>query len=138
ILRDARTPALLVGTSTTCVAPQDEGGPETSPHRLSRPAPKKGAAVRALGGDRARCRIIPIHNVKQRSPLRSRDAFSRPVFACLCSIHPHEGRAERRKARYFCCRAFRRATGRAWRGAARVQRDALASRRSTVAIYWRK
>src|SRR5262245_33491040 len=47
------------------------------------------------------------------------------------------GRAERRKAQYFCCRAFRRATDHAWRGAARVQRDALASRRSTVAILGR-
>jgi hypothetical protein len=99
--------------------------------------PKRGAARHALGGDRARCRVIPIHNVKQRSLLRSRGAFLRPGFAFLFSIHPDEGRAERRKAQYFCCRAFRRATIRACRGAARVQRDALASRRSTVAIFGR-
>src|SRR5262245_1317323 len=69
----------------------------------------------ALGGDRARGRDSPIHNVKQRSLLRSRGALLRPGFACLCSIHPHEGRAERRKAQVFCCRAFRRATIRTWR-----------------------
>src|SRR5262245_21314097 len=27
------------------------------------------------------------------------------VLLFLCSIHPHEGRAERRKAQVFCCRA---------------------------------
>jgi hypothetical protein len=70
----------------------------------------RGAAGRALGGDRARCRIIPIHNVKQHSLLRSRRALLRPGFAFLFSIHPDEGRAERRKAQYFRCRAFRRAT----------------------------
>ena len=61
-------------------------------------------------GSRARCRDIPIHNVKQRSLLRSRRALLRPGFAFLFSIHPHEGRAERRKAQVFCCRALRRAT----------------------------
>src|SRR5262245_40769513 len=43
-------------------------------------------------------RSFPIHNVKQRSLLRSRGALLRPGFACLFSFHPpHEGRAERRK-----------------------------------------
>jgi hypothetical protein len=42
--------------------------------------------------------MIPIHNVKQRSLLRSRGALLRPGFASLFSIHPDEGRAERRKA----------------------------------------
>jgi hypothetical protein len=98
---------------------------------------RDGAARHALGRDRVRCRIIPIHNVKQRSLLRSRGALLRPGFVFPLFQPPHEGRAERRKAQYFCCRAFRRATVHAWRGAARVQRDALASRRSTVAILGR-
>jgi hypothetical protein len=59
-------------------------------------------------GNRARCRIIPIHNVKQRSRslLRSRGALLRPGFAFLFSIHPHEGRAERRKAQYSVVARF--------------------------------
>jgi hypothetical protein len=71
------------------------------------------------GRTEARCRTIPIHHVKQRSLLHSRGAFLRPGFACLFSIHPHEGRAERRKAHYFCCRAVRRDDPRLLRRGAR-------------------
>src|SRR5262245_51766651 len=82
----------------------------------AKPAPRRalGRDTRVLSGrrteararsDQARCRIIPIHHVKQRSLLRSRGALLRPGFVFLCSIHPHEGRAERRKAQVFCCRA---------------------------------
>jgi hypothetical protein len=42
-------------------------------------------------GTRARCRMIPIHHVKQRSLLRSRGAFLRPGFAFLSSIRPMRG-----------------------------------------------
>jgi len=43
---------------------------------------------------------IPIHNVKQRSLLRSRRALLRPGFVCLFSIRPMRGErsAERRKS----------------------------------------
>jgi hypothetical protein len=46
----------------------------------------------------ARCRIIPIHHVKQRTLLHSRGALLRPGFACLFSIRPMRGgrSAERR------------------------------------------
>src|SRR5262249_23266641 len=59
---------------------------------------RRDAARRALCRDRVRCRIIPIHNVKQRNLLRSRGALLRPGFACLFSIHPTRGErsAERR------------------------------------------
>ena len=81
------------------------------------------------------------HNSYSQCQTAQSSSFPRRVAApgfCLSLFHPpHEGRAERRKAQYFCCRAFRRATIRACRGAARVQRDALASRRSTVAIFGR-
>ena len=53
------------------------------------------APRRALGGDPARCRDIPIHHVKQRSLLRSRGAFLRPGFALSLFHPPREGRAER-------------------------------------------
>ena len=48
--------------------------------------------------------------VKQRSLLRSRGALLRPGFAFPLFHPPHEGRAERRKAQIFCCRAV----GRDW------------------------
>jgi hypothetical protein len=66
------------------------------------------ALLRTLGRDRARCRIIPIHHVKQRSLLRSQGALLRPGFAFSFPSTPDEGRAERRKAQYFCCRAVGR------------------------------
>jgi hypothetical protein len=97
---------------------------------------REDAPERAHGGDRARCRIIPIHNVKQRSLLRSRGALLRPGSGFLFSIRPMRGKrsAERRSISVV---ALSGATIRACRGAARVQRDALASRRSTVAILGR-
>jgi hypothetical protein len=52
-------------------------------------------------GTQARCRVIPIHHVKQRSLLRSRGALLRPGFAFLFSIRPDEGRVERRKGAVF-------------------------------------
>jgi hypothetical protein len=85
----------------------------------TREGPREDAALRAHGGDRARCRVIPIHNFKQRSLLRSRGALLRPGFAFLFPIHPDEGRAERRKAQYFCCRAVGRDDPRLLRRGAR-------------------
>src|SRR5262245_49660531 len=81
--------------------PQGEGGGGGTPFaRLAGTREcRDGAPGHALGGDRARCCDIPIHNVKQRSLLRSRRAFSRPGSAVLCSIRPTRGErsAERRK-----------------------------------------
>jgi hypothetical protein len=61
----------------------------TAPDR--RNGRQEGAPRRALGRNRARCRVIPIHNVKQRSLLRSRGALLRPGFAFLFSIRPVRG-----------------------------------------------
>jgi len=98
---------------------------------------RDGALLRALGGDPS---ALPRNSYSQCQTAQA-SSFPWRVAApgfCFPLFHPpHEGRAERRKAQYFCCRAFRRATIRACRGAARVQRDALASRRSTVAIFGR-
>jgi hypothetical protein len=48
---------------------------------------------------------FPIHNVKQRRLLRSRGAFVRPGGVLVIASTPIEGRAERRQAHLFCCRA---------------------------------
>jgi hypothetical protein len=72
----------------------------------------EGAPRRALGRTRARCRVIPIHNVKQRSLLRSRGALLRPGFAFPLSIHPVRGErsAERRKSSVVARFGARRST----------------------------
>jgi hypothetical protein len=73
---------------------------------------KIGAEARAWPGHENLATYF-IFTISQHSPSRSRGALLRPGFAFLFSIHPDEGRAERRKAQYFRCRAFRRATIRA-------------------------
>jgi hypothetical protein len=45
------------------------------------------------------------HDVKQRSVLRFRGACRRPGFVLSLRTQPNEGRAERRQAQLFCCRA---------------------------------
>jgi hypothetical protein len=67
---------------------------------------REDAALRALGSDRARCRIIPIHNFKQRSLLHSRGAFLRPGFAFLLSITPMRGERSAEKAQYSVVARF--------------------------------
>ena len=49
--------------------------------------------------------IIPIHDVKQRSLLRSRGALLRPGVVLVIASIPLEGWAERRQAHIVCCRA---------------------------------
>jgi hypothetical protein len=100
------------------------------------PGYKRRGSSRARPGPSA-LPHIPIHNVKQRSLLRSRGAFLRSGFAFLFSIRPDEGRAERRKAQYFCCRAVGRDDPRLLRRGASHGGGTLASRRSTVAILGR-
>jgi hypothetical protein len=110
-----------------------------TPRRGARLAGTRGWCVTAHSFARTAGPGALPHNSYSQCQTAQSSSFPRRVAApgfCFSLFHPpHEGRAERRKAHYFCCRAFRRATIRACRGAARVQRDALASRRSTVAIF---
>ena len=71
---------------------------------------------------------FPIHNVKQRRLLRSRGALLRPGCPSCSRPSPIEGRAERRQAHLFCCRAGEARPIRTRRGAARpMTRDARLS-----------
>ena len=66
--------------------------------RDTRGSSGRRGSSRARRGTRARCRIIPIHNVKQRSFLRSRRALLRPGFLFSFPSTPIRGErsAERR------------------------------------------
>ena len=71
---------------------------------------------------------FPIHNVKQRRLLHSRGALLRPGCPSCSRPSPIEGRAERRQAHLFCCRAGEARPIRTRRGAARpMTRDARLS-----------
>jgi hypothetical protein len=48
--------------------------------------------------------VIPIHDVKQRSVLRSHSALLRPGWSLFVRTRPEEGWAERRQAHLCCCR----------------------------------
>jgi hypothetical protein len=99
---------------------------------------KIGTEARAWPGHESHCRDIPIHNIEQHSLLRSRGAFARPGFAFLFSIHPDEGRVERRKgASGLLSRVSARDGPRLLRRGASHGGGTLASRRSTVAILGR-
>ena len=77
---------------------------------------------------RCAARVISSHDVKQRRLLRSRGAFLRPGSSSMFASTPNEGRAERRQAHLFCCRAGEARPIRTRRGAARpMTRDARLS-----------
>ena len=70
---------------------------------LARPG-HNGHATRAARAQRTVGRR-PIHDVKQRSVVRSRGALLRPGLSSIPSHpRPEEGWAERRQAHYLCCR----------------------------------
>src|SRR5262245_22057355 len=71
------------------------------PTRVERHIAQQARRAARSAGTRARCRIIPIHNVKQRSLLRSRGALLRPGFAFLFSIRLHEGASGAPKGAVF-------------------------------------
>src|SRR5262245_58507362 len=88
-------------------APQDEGGPETSPHCLSRvrALAQKDAAEHALSRTE-RVAAIFLFTMSNTA------VFFVPAARCCVRVllfsfpsAPNEGRAERRKAQAFCCRA---------------------------------
>ena len=82
---------------------------------------KSRLAKRTVGRSR-------IHDVKQRSVVRSRGALLRPGWSLSIRIRPEEGWAERRQAHYFCCRVCETRLVRTQRGAARpMTRDARLS-----------
>jgi hypothetical protein len=118
--------------------PQGEGG-TGSRHIASRRMPPGQFMRRGEARARPGPGALPRNSYSPCQTAQS-SSFPRRVAApgfCISVFHPpHEGRAERRRAQYFCCRAVGR-DGPRLRGAARVQRDALASRRSTVAILGR-
>ena len=69
-----------------------------------------------------------IHDVKQRSIVRSRGALLRPGWSRSIRTRPEEGWAERRQAHYFVCRVRETRRVRTRRGAARpMTRDARLS-----------
>ena len=63
-----------------------------------------GARVRSRGARSEPLAVIPIHDVKQRSVVRSRGALLRPGWSLSIRTRPEEGWAERRQAHYLCCR----------------------------------
>ena len=69
--------------------------------RCARPGHERAQSRRAKRTV-ARSRI---HDVKQRSVVRSRGAFVRPGSRFSFRVHRNEGWAERRQAHYVCCRA---------------------------------
>jgi hypothetical protein len=81
---------------------------------------RRDARTRAPRAPRERCqralrvraelacrRAFPIHDVKQRSLLRSRGALLRPGWFFTFAPAPNEGWAERRQARYVVSHAYR-------------------------------
>src|SRR6476620_7551572 len=64
----------------------------------------RDTSVRSHGAQSGPLAVIPIHDVKQRSVLRSRGALLRPGFVLVIASIPLEGWAERRQAHYLCCR----------------------------------
>jgi hypothetical protein len=89
--------------------------------------------VRHRGAQSEPLAVIPIHNVKQRSVLRSRGALLRPGWSLSIRTRPEEGWAERRQAHYLCCRVCET------RRSARVRRGAShdAGRSPLGAPPWR-
>jgi hypothetical protein len=96
----------------------------------------RGTSVRSRGARSEPLAGVVTHDVKQplnshskqRSLLRSRGALLRPGSSSMFASAPNEGRAERRQAHYFCCRAGEARPIRTRRGAARpMTRDARLS-----------
>ena len=90
--------------------------------------------MRSRGAQSDPLAVIPIHDVKQRSVVRSRGALLRlGLVLVIASIPPMEGWAERRQAHYLCCRVCET------RRSARVRRGAShdAGRSPLGAPPWR-
>ena len=89
--------------------------------------------MRSRGARSEPLAVVSIHDVKQRSVLRSRGALLRPGFVLVIASTPNEGWAERRQAHYVCCRVCET------RRSARVRRGAShdAGRSPLGAPPWR-
>ena len=126
--------ALFLG-AIRCVAPGSRlslAGARSAGTREQRERFAKSHAGARAKARRAKRTVAAVssHDVKQRSLLRSRGAFLRPGGVLVIASAPIEGRAERRQAHLFCCRAGEARPIRTQRGAARpMTRDARLSAR---------